>query len=67
MMRQKIKLGGIVFLALSIACWIAERVFYGARLDENGILQESWFVPLSALFLLLGVVLLISSFLFRKR
>ncbi|WP_162916404.1 DUF3955 domain-containing protein [Cohaesibacter haloalkalitolerans] len=66
-MRQKIRLGGIAFLALSIACGIAERVFYGARLDENGILQESWFLPLSALFFLLGIVLLISSFLFRKR
>ena len=66
-MRLKLRLGGIVFLTLSIACWIAERVFYGARVDENGILQESWFVPLSALFFLLGIVLLISSFLFRKR
>jgi hypothetical protein len=66
-MRQKIRLSGIAFLVLSFTCWIAERVFYGARLDDNGVLQESWFAPLSALFFLLGIVLLLSSFLLRKR
>ena len=60
--------GSLVLLGLSGLCQLMERTFYGG-LDENGVLQESFFLPLSVMLGIVGLVLLLASvfrYIFRK-
>jgi hypothetical protein len=36
-----------------------EQIFYGGRLDENNVLQESFFLPLAFILLFLGCGLIL--------
>jgi hypothetical protein len=48
---------GLAFLIIGISCLFIENIFY-QYLDEDGVLHESFFMPLGALFLALGVLML---------
>ena len=50
----------LLFLFLGILSLVMENIFYG-YIDQNGVLQESFFLPLSAFSFLFGVVGLIIS------
>lgn len=52
--------GSLILLGLAVFCQVMEGTFYGG-LDENGVLQESFFLPLSFLLGALGVALLLIS------
>jgi len=65
----KLTLFSIGFLLLGVMCGISEQALYGGRLDAEGVLQESFFLPLTFLFLAIGAVLLLAAVLrqlFRK-
>ena len=51
-------LAGIGLVIVGVACGVMERIFYGNRLDANNVLQESFFLPLSFFFTLIGLVVL---------
>ena len=52
---------GTASLASGVASGALERVFYGARLDENNVLQESFFLPLAFILSFLGVGLIATA------
>ena len=49
---------GLVFVLMGGAFVWLENTFY-QYLDEDGVLHESMFLPLGALFMLIGIVMLI--------
>lgn len=59
---SNLTLFGIGFFLLGAMCGIAENVFYG-WVDSDGVLQESFFLPLSFIFAAIGAVLLITALL----
>jgi len=50
---------GIALVLSGVASGILERKFYGARLDENNVLQESFFLPLAFILVFLGCGLIV--------
>lgn len=58
---SKLMLTGIAFVIAGIASGIYEKIFYGNRLDENNVVQESFFLPLSFMLTFLGIILLAAS------
>ena len=46
--------------------WLAETAFYGG-IDPNGVLQESFFLPLTFILAALGVILIFVSLLVKRR
>lgn len=52
---------GYFLIILGILSGIAEAYFYGERLDENNVLQESFFLPLSFALVLLGLIFFVFS------
>jgi len=57
MLMRRIGLGCI---GLAIACAIAERLFFSG-IHDNGVLRESFFLPLAWGFAVVGGVLLVSA------
>ena len=49
---------GVMFVALGLASGIAERIFYNG-LNEDGALQESFFLPLAFILLTFGLICLL--------
>jgi hypothetical protein len=50
---------GIALVVAGMASGILEQIFYGGRLDENNVLQESFFLPLAFILIFLGGGLII--------
>lgn len=44
----------VLFFFLGLISALLERHFYGGRLDENNIVQESFFLPLTFVFFLMA-------------
>ncbi|MGJ8528597.1 DUF3955 domain-containing protein [Maritalea sp.] len=42
-----------------ILSFVLEAIFYGGRLDENNVVQESFFLPLAFIFLAFGLISLV--------
>ena len=59
-MKSKLRIAGFTALVLAGLSWLAETVFYGA-IDSSGILQESFFLPLTFILAALGIVLIFAS------
>lgn len=59
-MRKSHIIAPSIFLVLAAASALAENVFFGGQLDENNVVQESFFLPLT--FIL--IALAIASFVF---
>lgn len=57
-MRNRLLLAGLVGIGAGSASLLMEKEFY-SDLDENGVLQESFFLPLGSLLLVAGVLLLL--------
>ena len=49
---------GSALLIAGVASWILERLLYGG-LDENNVLQESFFLPLAFILIFLGGALIV--------
>lgn len=62
--KNKIKLISVLLIIFGIICLVLEGIFYG-DMDALGVLQESFFLPLGMLTLLLGIF--IAFFLVFKR
>ncbi len=56
--QSKLFLVSLFFLSLGITFLLLEKTFY-QYIDTNGFLQESWFMPLGFLSLLLGCIILV--------
>jgi hypothetical protein len=51
-------LAGICLVIAGMACGAIEKIFYGGRLDENNVVQDSFFLPLSFFLAFTGIVVL---------
>ena len=49
---------GIFFLIAGFISGKIEEIYYGNRLDENNVLQESFFLPLAIILTFLGIAFL---------
>ena len=65
MKLSKLSLLGLGFVSLGVLCGIAENALYGGRLDSNGVIQESLFLPLTFVFLAIGAAFLLTAVLKR--
>ena len=62
-------MASLFFLALGVVSFVIQNIFYG-YIDENGILRDSFFLPLSVISLFLGGIILffsIISLYFKKQ
>ncbi|WP_035572747.1 DUF3955 domain-containing protein [Halomonas halocynthiae] len=64
-MKKWLRISGVTSLMLAALSWLVETLFYG-DIDETGVLQESFFLPLAFILAALGIVLLVASFLTRR-
>lgn len=55
-MTKSYILAPLVLLGLAVASYVAEAVLYGGRLDENNVVQESFFLPLTFILIALAIV-----------
>lgn len=62
--KNKLMTASIISIILGIVCLFLEGTLYGG-VDDNGVLQESFFLPLGMLSLLLGIF--IAFFLIFRR
>jgi len=51
------------FTLLAVLCAAAEAIFFGGRVNEDGILQESLFLPLTFIFAAMAVTAVIFAIL----
>ena len=51
------------FTLLAGICGIVEAVFFSGRVDENGVLRESLFLPLSFIFAAMAVTAVVFAIL----
>ncbi|WP_102868659.1 DUF3955 domain-containing protein [Pseudovibrio exalbescens] len=63
-MNSKLQKSGLFIIVLGAVSLGLEKVYYGG-VDSNGVLQESFFLPLGFLLLGLGVLLIIGAFLLK--
>jgi hypothetical protein len=49
---------GIGLVAIGVICGVLESTLYGNRLDENNVVQDSLFLPLSIFALMAGAATL---------
>ncbi len=66
MTNSKLRIAGIIALVLAGLSWLAETTFYG-DIGPNGVLQESFFLPLTFILAVLGVILILVSLLVKRR
>ena len=52
---------GVALVLSGVTSSVLEWWFYGSRLDENGVLQESFFLPLAFILVFLGGGLIVVS------
>jgi hypothetical protein len=60
---------GIALVIAGVTSGILEQLLYGGRLDENNVVQESFFLPLAFILVFLGGVLILVAaalFLLKK-
>ena len=65
-MDFKLRISGFIALVLAGLSWLSEAAFYG-DVDANGVLQESFFLPLTFILAALGVILIFVSLLVKRR
>ena len=65
-MKSKLRTAGFIAFALAGLSWLAETAFYG-DIDSNGVLQESFFLPLTFILAAIGIVLLGISLVLKPR
>ena len=65
-MKSRLRITGFIALVLAGLSWLAETVFYGT-IDSSGILQESFFLPLTYILAALGIVLIFASLVIKLR
>ena len=58
--KTKLFLVGLFFLLLGILSLAMENIFYG-DIDQDGVLQESFFLPLGSISVIMGVASLTVS------
>jgi hypothetical protein len=59
---SKLTIAGITFIILGLISGYMQNTYYG-YVDAEGVLHDSFFLPLSVLLLILGVLLLIIALL----
>ena len=60
LINTKLFLASLFFMILGILSLFMENIFYG-YIDQNGVLQESFFLPMSSFSFSLGLVAMIFS------
>jgi hypothetical protein len=55
-MRKPYIIAPIILLALAAMSYSAEAILYGGRLNDNNVLQESFFLPLTFILITLAIV-----------
>ncbi len=59
-LKTKSFIVGLFLLLLGVIFFVIQNIFYG-YMDENGILHDSFFLPLSIISLFLGGIILLFS------
>jgi len=62
-MKYKTIVIGLFIILLGVLSRLAENHFYGGRLDENNVVQESFFLPLSFILWGIGTIIIIIAIL----
>lgn len=62
MRLSKLSVAAIGFLSLGFLCALAEKIFYNNELSSDNILQESFFIPLTFIFLATSALLFLIIF-----
>ncbi|MDU9007116.1 DUF3955 domain-containing protein [Sedimentitalea todarodis] len=65
-MDSKLRISGFIALVLAGLSWLSETAFYD-DVDANGVLQESFFLPLTFILAALGLVLIFVSLWVKRR
>jgi len=65
-MKNRLLSLGLITLVLAFLSWLAETLFYG-DINAEGMLQESFFLPLTFILALIGVVLVTVSIILKRR
>lgn len=65
-MNSRLRIAGFLALVLAGLSGLAETAFYG-DIDTNGVVQESFFLPLTFILAALGIVLIVASLLIKAR
>lgn len=65
-MISRLRIAGFIALVLAGLSGLAETAFYG-DIDTNGVVQESFFLPLTFILAALGIVLIVASLLIKLR
>ncbi len=60
LIKTKLFQAGLFLLFLGFISYIMENIFYG-YIDRNGVLRESFFLPLAFIGFLLGIMSLLVS------
>ena len=56
---------GVALVIAGVVSGILEQLLYGGRLDENNVVQESFFLPLAFILIFLdGVLIVVAAALF---
>ena len=66
MTNSRLRIAGIIALVLAGLSWLAETTLYGG-IDPNGVLQESFFLPLTFILAAIGIVLFGISLVLKPR
>ena len=59
-LKFKVGFSGLFFLLIGVISLVIENTYY-QYLDENGVLQESFFLPMSVFSFIIGAILIIIS------
>ena len=52
---------GLALVFLGLASGLLEQTLYGGQVDENGVLQESLFLPVAFILIFSGAGLIVSA------
>ena len=58
---SKLVLAAIGLVIAGIISGAIEQIFYGGRLNENNVVQDSFFLPLSFMLIFVGAAMLVAS------
>lgn len=59
-MRYKLQLASLALFVCAALSWLAETLFYG-DVDAQGVLQESFFLPLTFILLIASALVFLAS------
>ena len=57
---SKLFVTGVFFIITGVISWFIQNIYYG-HVDEDGTINDSFFLPLAFIFIIIGTILLLTS------